>query len=95
MVARITKYKVRAAARDEAIEILNSLKKRIMSLQGMQQFINTMNPDGSGYVITLVRSAEDVEKNESDAQEIWSNFGQFLESEPMPEDFEVIANWTA
>lgn len=93
LIARITKFKMREGSRDDATEILNSMKQRILELQGIRQFISSMNADGSGYVVVLVDSAEDADANEAEAQEIWSNFGKFLEGPPLPENFDLIANW--
>ena len=82
---------MREGSRDDATEILNSMKQRILELQGIRQFISTMNANGSGYVVVLVDSAEDADANEAEAQEIW--FGEFPEGPPLPENFDLIANW--
>lgn len=94
MFARITKYKMKAGSRDEAIETMESLKGEIMALKGVQQFINAGNEDGSGYVISVVGSKEDSDSNAERVKEIWGNFGGLLEEIPNPEGFDVIVNWS-
>ncbi|WP_298917887.1 hypothetical protein [uncultured Roseobacter sp.] len=38
--------------------ILNDLKEQVMALPRLQQFINTINEDGSGCVIAIVENQE-------------------------------------
>ena len=56
MFARVTKYKMHAESRDEAITIMENLKSEILALKGIQQFINAGNEDGSGYIISIIGS---------------------------------------
>ncbi len=54
MFARITPYKMKSDSIDAATEMMHSLKDQIMSLDGIHQFMNVMQSDGSGYVISVV-----------------------------------------
>lgn len=94
MFARITRYKMKAGSRDEGEALVTQLKDQIMSLDGMQQFINCANEDGSGYVISLVESQEKSDANAEKVAAIWGNFAHLLEAAPTPEGFDVIANWS-
>ncbi len=93
MFARITRYKMKAGSRDEAMVLLEQLKGQILALDGLEQFINCMNEDGSGCVISLVESEEKSNANAESVQAIWGQFADYLEMMPTPEGFDVIANW--
>lgn len=93
MFARITKYKMKPGSRDEATALMEKLKPQIMALPGIKQFINVMNDDGTGYVVSLVESKAKSDANAEKVREIWANFGPFLEAMPNPEGYDVIANW--
>jgi len=94
MYARITPYKMKAGTRDTATALLQSLKDQIMALEGMRHFINVMNDDGAGYVISLVESQAASEANVERVKAIWANFADHLEAMPVPQGYEVIADWT-
>jgi len=93
MFARITHYKMKPEATETAIATLNNLKNEIMSLPGMVHFINTMNSDGSGCVVSVVESKEISDANQEAVGKIWAIFADYLESEPEGAGFNVIANW--
>jgi len=93
MFARITKYKMKPDARDEAMAVLESLKDQIMALPGTLNFINAINQDGSGYSVSVNESREQSEANAPAVGAIWQNFAQFLEGPPTPEGYDVVANW--
>ena len=94
MFARVTPYKMKAGTRDEATALLHSLKDQILALDGMRHFINVMKADGSGHVIALVDSEAAADGNAERVKEIWANFADHLEAVPVPETYDVIADWT-
>ena len=94
MFARITKYKMRAESRDDAIALMESLKGQIMGLQGIQNFYNCGNDDGSGYIISIVSSEADSNANAESVKTIWANFGDLLEAVPTAEGFDVLVDWS-
>lgn len=94
MFARITHYKMKPGTREAAIAQLEQMKGDIMALPGLKQFINTMNEDGSGYVISVVESKEISDANAERVKELWGQWGEYLESVPTPEGFDIIANWS-
>jgi len=65
-----------------------------MGMPGMHHFINVMNDDGSGYVVSVVESQESSDANAARVAELWSNFAEFLEGPPKAEGFDVISNWS-
>lgn len=93
MYARVTQYKMKTGNRDAAINLLNSLRDQIMGLPGMLNFVNVMNTDGAGYVVSVVESRAASEANAEKVGEIWRNFADHLERPPQAEGYEVIANW--
>ncbi len=94
MFARITHYKMKPETTDSAIAKLNSLKDDIMALPGMVHFVNTMNSDGSGCVVSLVESREVSDANQESVARIWAAFADHLEGIPEGHGFDVIANWS-
>lgn len=94
MYARITPYKMKPGTRDAAEAKLNELKDQILGLPGMQHFLNVMNDDGSGYVISTVVDKATSDDNAEQVKAIWGNFAELLEAKPTPEGFDVIADWT-
>ena len=94
MYARITPYKMKAGTRDTATALLQSLKDQIMALEGMRHFINVMNEDGAGYVVSLVESQAASDANAERVKAIWANFADHLETMPVPQGYDVIADWT-
>ncbi len=93
MFARVTQFKMKPGSRDAATALMNALKGQIMGLPGMIHFINVMNEDGSGYVISVVESEETSNANMEKVQALWANFAEHLEGPPSPQGFDVIANW--
>lgn len=93
MFARITKYKMKPGTRDATTKLLESLKSQIMALDGMRHFINAINEDGSGYVISVVESKAKSDANAPQVAALWANFAEYLEAAPVPEGYEVIADW--
>ncbi len=94
MFARITPYKMKPGTRAAATKLMESLKGQILGLQGMKHFINVMNEDGKGYVISIVESEEASNANMEKVKALWANFADHLEAMPTPEGYDVIADWT-
>lgn len=94
MFARITPYKMKPGTRAAATKLMESLKGQILGLQGMKHFINVMNEDGRGYVISIVESEEASNANMEKVKALWANFADHLEAMPTPEGYDVIADWT-
>jgi hypothetical protein len=94
MYARITPFKMKPGSTDAATQLMNSLRSDIMGLPGMKHFINVMNEDGSGYVVSLIESKEISDGNAERVRQIWGNFAEHLEAMPTPEGYDVIAEWS-
>ena len=94
MYARVTKYKMKADSVDAANEIMNNIKDRILGLPGMIQFVNVMQPDGAGYIVSIVESQEVSEANNDKVAALWGAFADHLEGAPEPDGGDVVANWT-
>ncbi|MGI9379641.1 MAG: hypothetical protein ACR2OW_08295 [Methyloligellaceae bacterium] len=77
---------------ESATALLNDLKPQIMSLPGILNFINVMNKDGSGYVISVVESEEISNANQDKVQAIWAQFADYLAEPPVIEGFDVLMN---
>ena len=92
--ARITKFKMKPDAIDEAVARLEGMKDKIMGMPGVLQFINAANDDGTGYVVSIVESKEIAEANTEALMAVWGAFADLLEGIPTPEGFELRANWS-
>jgi len=93
MFARVTTYKMKPESIETATAILHQMKAQIMALPGMKQFINTINADGSGCVISIVESKEISDANEAATQAIWSHYKDHLTAVPEATGYEVIVDW--
>ena len=93
MFARITPYKMKPGSKDAAIAIMNSLKDKIMALPGQKHFLNVMDKNGSGYVISLTELAETPPDTAEKIKALWGAFSDHLEAMPTPGSFEVLADW--
>ena len=93
MFARVTKYKMKPGSREAATALMNQLKGEIMGMPGMHNFVNVMNDDGSGYVISIVENEATSDANAEKVKALWGQFSEHLESVPTPEGYDVIANW--
>ncbi|WP_435259482.1 antibiotic biosynthesis monooxygenase family protein [Thioclava sp. FR2] len=94
MYARVTEYKMKPGTREAATERLNTMKSQIMGMKGMQHFLNVMNEDGTGYVISVVDSEESSKANAEAVKAAWGKMAEFLEAMPTPKGFDVIADWS-
>jgi hypothetical protein len=94
MFARITHYQMKPEAIDAAKAALTQLKPKIMAMPGMIQFINTMNPDGSGCVISLVESEATSNANATAVGALWATFSEHLAAPPKAAGFDVFDNWS-
>lgn len=95
MFARVTRYKMKPGSREAATELLMSLREKILGMPGMVHFVNVMNEDGSGCVISVVESEAISDANAPKVAELWGAFADHLEGPPQPEGYDVIANWPA
>jgi hypothetical protein len=94
MFARVTNYKMKPGSKDAATVIMNSLKSEIMGMPGIHNFINVMNDDGSGCVISVVESEETSNANAAKVAELWGAFSDHLEAAPNAVGYDVVADWS-
>ncbi|MBW4708685.1 hypothetical protein KX928_12920 [Roseobacter sp. YSTF-M11] len=95
MFVRVTHYKMKPESVPVMTEKLNELKPQIMALPGIHQFINTLNEDGSGCVVSVVESREISDANASAVAALWANFQDHLTAPPNAGGYDVIVNWSA
>lgn len=93
MYARITQFKMKPGSRDDVSAIMEGLKDQILQLPGLTQFINVMDDDGAGYVVSLSELAQTPPDAAEKIKAIWGAFSDYVESVQSPESFEVFANW--
>lgn len=93
MYARVTPFKMKPGTKDAATKRLGTMKDLIMGMPGMQQFINVMNEDGTGYVIAIVESEEASNANAETVKSAWGQMAEFLEEMPTPRGYDVVADW--
>ncbi|NNK77822.1 MAG: hypothetical protein HKP40_03830, partial [Litoreibacter sp.] len=94
MYARVTPYKMKPGTKETATALLEEMKPSIMALPGLVHFVNVMNDDGSGYVISVIESQEISDANQDKVMAIWGRFAEHLEAMPQPQGFDLIANWS-
>ena len=94
MFARITKYRMKPESVETAKAKLIELKPQIMSLPGMKNFINLMNEDGNGCVVSIVESKDLSEANQDRVQALWAQFADHLAEPPVVDGFDVLMNET-
>ena len=92
MFARVSKYRMKTESVDAAKTLLNEFKPQIMALPGMKNFVNVMNDDGNGYVISVVESEEISNANQDKVQAIWAQIADHLAEPPTIEGFSVLMN---
>lgn len=93
MFARITPYKLKPGTVEAATERAREMKDEIMDLPGMVEFINTVNEDGSGYIVSLIESREVSESNTQRVREIWGRMSEYLAEMPTPQGYDVVDHW--
>ena len=92
MFARITKYRMRAESIDAATELLEELKPQILAMPGLKHFINVIDDDGNGYVVSVVENKALSDANQPKVQELWARFADYLLEPPSPAGFRVLMN---
>ena len=60
----------------------------------IHNFINVLNDDGSGYVISVVEREATSNANATKVAELWGAFSDHMEATPKAEAYDVIANWS-
>lgn len=94
MFARVTKYRMKPESIGEATALLYELKPKIMALPGLMNFINVMNDDGNGYIVSVVESEELANASQEQVAALWAMFGDYLAEPPSPNGFNVLMNET-
>jgi len=94
MFARITRFQLKPGTRDAAMATMESMKADIMALPGLKEFINVMNEDGKGYVVSVVETRELSDANADKVTALWKRMADHLAEIPQPEGFDVGAHWT-
>ncbi|WP_245818938.1 hypothetical protein [Marivita hallyeonensis] len=84
---------MKADSRDAAVALMEQLKPQIMGMNGLHEFINVMNEDGSGYVISVTENKDTSDANADKVRELWGAFSDHLEAAPEPHGYDVMANW--
>jgi len=92
MYARVTKYKMKKDKIDAAAAMLETLKPQIMGMPGILNFINVIDDDGNGYVVSVVESEDISNANQGTVAKLWANFGDMLAAPPVPGGYNVLAN---
>ena len=85
MQARITRFKMRPEAADEARTLMETLKDDIMGQPGVRHCLIVMNGDGSGNVIAMIDAAGNSPEAVDRVRGLWHKFHDYLEAVPSPE----------
>ena len=92
MYARITTFRTIPEKYEEAKALAEKLKPEIMAIPGIKFWFDAGNEDGNGVVIAIYESEESAKAALPAAREIFAKFGEYLESEPQPQGFQVFAH---
>ena len=93
MFARVTPYRLKPGTIDAATERAQSLKERIMGMRGTKEFIDVVDADGNGCIISIVETEEVSDANADKVKAIWSDMSEFLAEQPRPTGHEVKMHW--
>ena len=94
MFARVSRFKLRPGAREDATRMMEGMEEKIMALRGMVSFTAMVNSDREG-LITVVAESELVwTTNAAQTAHLWSNFAQYLEAIPTHTNYDTVANWS-
>ena len=93
MYARITPFKMKPGSKDAATKLVDGLKSQIMALPGIQHFINVIDDDGAGYVISLTDVETPTPETNEKIKQIWGGFAEHLEAMPQASSYDLIAHW--
>ncbi|PKP84377.1 MAG: hypothetical protein CVT80_08455 [Alphaproteobacteria bacterium HGW-Alphaproteobacteria-2] len=93
MFVRVTHYRLKPGSIDAAKQLLEGIRPKIMALPGMIQFVNAVNPDGSGCVFSINESRQISDGNDAAVQAIWAAFRDHLAAPPTAEGYDVFADW--
>ncbi|MFU1477423.1 hypothetical protein ACM25N_06830 [Roseovarius sp. C7] len=93
MYARVTPYQMKPGSRAAATKKLESLKERILGMEGMHSFTNVMNDEEAGYIVALVESRELSEANAETVKGLWGEFAEYLVAPPKAQGYDVIVDW--
>ena len=94
MYARITTFRSNPDRYDDATELAEELKPEIMSLPGIKFWFDAGNIDGDCVVIAVYDSKESADSAMPVARELFGRFGEFMESAPQPQEYEVFVHGT-
>lgn len=93
MFARITPYKLKPGSIDGAVAKAEELKSRIMGLPGVVEFINAVDDDGNGYIVSVVESRETSDANADKVRALWGEMSEFLAEPPTPGGYDIKMHW--
>ena len=93
MFARLTAYQMRQGAKEEATDVMNSLREQIMAMPGILEFTNILGTDGAGYILTIAESEAQSNANAAKTAALWAKFAPYMVALPKAQGYEVMANW--
>ncbi len=94
MYARITTFRSNPDRYEEAMELAEELKPEIMAIPGIKFWFDAANDDGECAVIAIYDSKESADTAMPAAREIFARFGEFMESAPQPQEYDVYVQGT-
>ena len=94
MYMRVTHFKMKPDAVAGAMAKAEGLKDQIMGLPGVVRFLNSINEDGTGCVVSINESKAQSEANSAAVQGIWANFADDLAAPPEVSGYEIGLDWS-
>ena len=92
MYARITAFRSNPDRYAEAKDLAEELKPEIMALPGIKFWFDAGNDDGECIVIAVYDSKDSADAARPAARELFTRFGEFMESPPQPQEYDVFVH---
>lgn len=95
MYAKVTRYRTKPGMAPASLELMERMKDQIMSLPGLERFLNIMDEDGAGYVIGIWTDEKAAYANAGREAEMWAAYADYLDPIEATKGHEVRADWSA
>ena len=92
MYARITTFRSNPDKYERAKDLAEELKPEIMGLPGIKFWFDAGNDDGDCIVIAVYDSKDSADASMPAARDIFARFGEFMESPPQPQGYDVFVH---
>lgn len=91
MYARVSRYRMKPEAFDEAQAMIERVRPQVAALPGLLDFKNVGRAsDGTGVVFAIYADQAAAEAAQSAAKEIWAQFADHLAAPPETDGYDMV-----